>query len=75
MKKLIDLTNKKFGRLTVIKQAPTTRKRTWWICKCDCGNVVTVRSDSLRSGNTTSCGCYQREVVSKYQKNRIRTKE
>ena len=30
-------------------------------CKCDCGNVVTVRTSSLRSGLTVSCGCLQRE--------------
>lgn len=32
-----------------------------WNCVCDCGNRVTVRAENLRTGNTTSCGCYAKE--------------
>ncbi len=28
-----------------------------WLCKCDCGNIVTAYSYALRKGITTSCGC------------------
>jgi len=28
-----------------------------WECKCDCGNIVIVRSHNLKTGNTKSCGC------------------
>ena len=61
MKKL-DLTNQTFGSLTVIKEAapnisPNGRKRTQWECLCKCGNITIVKTDSLRSGRTTSCGC------------------
>jgi len=28
-----------------------------WICRCDCGNIVSVVGAELRSGNTSSCGC------------------
>lgn len=38
----------------------------YWICECDCGSVFEVRSDSLRSGRTLSCGCYQRERSKEY---------
>lgn len=42
MSKLIDLTDKKFGRLTVIERAenhiqPNGQHKTMWKCKCDCG--------------------------------------
>ena len=37
----IDLTNKQFGKLTVIKQVedyvkPDGRHNTRWLCKCSC---------------------------------------
>lgn len=62
MPKVIDLTGKKFGKLTVIgKDKPHYtsggHKQVKWLCKCECGNVVSVTSANLRNGNTTSCGC------------------
>src|SRR2546430_2154413 len=35
------------------------RQKSWWRCKCDCGHVHIVRSSSLRSGDSQSCGCSQ----------------
>ena len=29
-----------------------------WLCRCDCGKELKVRTDSLTSGRTISCGCY-----------------
>ncbi len=56
--KPLDLTNKRFGKLIAIKRAkPRQDKYTRWICQCDCGNVVEVRTDYLTSKHTTSCGC------------------
>lgn len=61
--KLIDLTGQKFGRLTVIERAGSTKHgAARWQCKCECGNTTTVIGDELRKGNTTSCGCYQKET-------------
>ena len=37
-----------------------------WLCKCDCGAEVVVRSRDLRMGNTQSCGCLQRERSTKH---------
>lgn len=33
------------------------RRRTYALCKCECGNVVEIRYDSLTTRNTHSCGC------------------
>jgi len=55
--KLIDLTGKRFGKLTVKKRVEVDRKGTFWECKCDCGNVKVVIGNHLKSGNTKSCGC------------------
>lgn len=63
-----DLTGKTFGRLTVIKQAEdhvrkNGRIESQWLCKCDCGNIIPVRTHSLTSGHTKSCGCLQKEIA------------
>lgn len=63
MSHLIDLTGQRFGRLTVIERAATKPGYTnaSWRCRCDCGNETVVRGTSLRSGGSTSCGCYRAE--------------
>ena len=60
MSKLIDLTGQKFGRLTVIKKDTDkiTNSGSYWICQCDCGNIKSIKSSSLRRGEIVSCGCY-----------------
>ena len=61
-----DLTNNKFGRLTVINYVGKTKDRhAKWLCKCECGNEVVVNGNSLISGHTQSCGCLQKERTSK----------
>ena len=67
--KKIDLTNQRFGRLVVVKEVepyykPSGQKVTQWLCKCDCGKYVNVRTGDLRSGNTQSCGCLQKDMAS-----------
>ena len=52
----------RFGRLTAIEQVEdyidkNNHHQQQWKCKCDCGKEIIVKSKSLRSGNTTSCGC------------------
>lgn len=56
--KLIDLTGKRFGKLSVIERAKENiHDRPAWVCKCDCGKTAIVFGTSLRNGNTKSCGC------------------
>ena len=63
--KIIDLTNKKFGRWLVVKEAGRSRFNTvLWECQCDCGTVKVVNGESLRNQTSKSCGCLQKEKVS-----------
>lgn len=59
--KLIDLTGEKFGRLTVLNKYGHSGKETTWLCKCECGNIGAVVGRDLRTGNTKSCGCLQKD--------------
>ena len=64
MTKLIELTGQKFGRLTVIKkvEGKGTSTNARWLCKCDCGNEITVLGTTLRRGASKSCGCIRAEL-------------
>ena len=65
MSKLIDLTGKKFNYLTVIQRGLNTNDgRAQWVCKCDCGNIKTIRGKDLRNGKVKSCGCLQKRRAS-----------
>lgn len=61
MPKLIDLTGKRFGRWVVLKKAPSRNKQVYWLCQCDCGTIKEVKGQTLREGESISCGCYQKE--------------
>jgi hypothetical protein len=64
MPKRIDLTGQRYGRLTVIKEADQNGYTRRWLCRCDCGNEMTVTMYNLRTGHTVSCGCVQKERAS-----------
>ena len=59
--KAFDLQGKTFGRLTVIGRDWSAAKQATWLCRCECGNEVSVWSRSLCTGNTRSCGCLRSE--------------
>lgn len=63
-KKFNDLTNKKYGRLTVLHREHNNGKRTMWRCKCECGNETVVEYSALVSNATKSCGCLSKETNS-----------
>src|SRR5688572_16122464 len=66
MGSFIDLAGQRFSRLKVISLNHMDSK--WgavWNCLCDCGKEIFVRVGHLRSGDTKSCGCLQRERSSK----------
>lgn len=70
----IDLSGKRFGRLTVINVADRTTSGTIrWDCVCDCGGRTKATTSSLRNGNVTSCGCYGRERAAARMAKRSKT--
>lgn len=62
-----DLTNKRIGKLIVIKRVENDKfNRSKWLCKCDCGNYKIIAGTFLRTNKTRSCGCLFKEVHTKY---------
>lgn len=63
----LDLTGRRFGRLTVISY--NSSDKYWhskWNCKCDCGKEAVVIGDNLLKGNTKSCSCIRKELITKH---------
>jgi hypothetical protein len=64
-RKAEDIVGKRFGRLTVEARLPMNRHGAIvWMCRCDCGGSTKADRQALRSGNTKSCGCLKREIIS-----------
>lgn len=63
-----DLTGNTYGKLTVLKADDTfqsSKENNWknkWICRCECGNIVSVIGSNLTRLHTTSCGCASRSI-------------
>jgi len=61
-KEFKDLTGDVFGRLTVVSRGPNTKEKcAQFYCLCSCGAEKLIRSRSLLSGKTISCGCNKSE--------------
>lgn len=63
MGSLIDISGQKYERLTVIERHGVKDGHAAWLCKCDCGKTTVVNGRNLRSGRTTSCGCFHNEQL------------
>ncbi len=58
----IDLVGKRFGRLVVIKwEGRSKYGRNYWLCECDCGELIVTGNDYLINKSTKSCGCLRKE--------------
>lgn len=73
--RLPSLIGQVFGRLTVIAPAeawvtPKGYTRPMWTCSCKCGNTYNVLQDSLRAGQSVSCGCVPPRLVDSEIKNK-----
>lgn len=60
-----NLTERVFGRLTVLGYSFTWKKRIYWVVECNCKNKTrkVIRADSLKDGSVKSCGCLHSEIV------------
>ena len=71
--KPLDITGKKFGRLTAIKyEGVDNHHRRVWLFECECGNQVIRPSSEVVRGITKSCGCLKKENIAKYRKPQIK---
>jgi hypothetical protein len=57
----LDLSRRRFGRLTAIRRVGTRYGRAEWLCLCDCGGSKTATTLSLQKGECNSCGCLRAE--------------
>ena len=66
-RKKLELTGQRFGHLTVLGPAENIGTRTAWLCQCDCGRELVVKTIQLRNGHVKSCGaqCPLRKKVRK----------
>lgn len=64
MPALKNLKDQKFGRWFVIGRSSEIGNsgQVLWSCKCECGTVRDVQSDSLINGRSQSCGCLNQEL-------------
>lgn len=61
-----NLIGQQYNRLQVIGNVGINKSRaTLWKCQCDCGKEVVTTGTSLKNGHTKSCGCYNKEILSK----------
>lgn len=61
-----DLTGERFGALCVIKRVENNKhNQIVWLCKCDCGNKITISGMHLNRGGSKSCGCLRGKNISK----------
>lgn len=65
---MADLKGKRYGRLKVLRRAGRSDlegRSRWWV-RCKCGTERTMAQASLTSRGVKSCGCAQREAVTKH---------
>ena len=64
MRKLIDFSGLRFGRLVVSHRvANSVSGAKMYLCVCDCGQTKDVRHGDLQQNKSTSCGCVQKEKL------------
>lgn len=59
-----DIIGKQFGFLTVESFDKMIGNRSYWLCRCECGEVKSIRKDALLAGDYFSCGCKTMSALS-----------
>ena len=57
----VNLTGKKFGKLTVIERLPNKKGHVVYKCVCECGKYINAKAEDLKSGIATDCKKYRLE--------------
>ncbi len=67
MGKILNLTGKRFGSLTVLESLHVSKSgKRMWRCVCDCGNESVVQTSNLTSGHVKHCQqCGYKELAKK----------
>lgn len=71
MGKKLDLANQKVNMLTAIENIGSDKNhKSLWLCKCECGNTLTIRGSDFKKGHYISCGCSRKinEIGNTYGK-------
>jgi hypothetical protein len=56
-RKSIDITGRKFNKLTAIKFSHNVGDIPYWIFECECGNKKSIVKSKVVNGYAKSCGC------------------
>lgn len=59
----VDLTGRKFGRLTVVGYAGKRNERSFWNCSCECGGSIVISACAVNAKRNKSCGCQHSETT------------
>ena len=72
-----DITGKKFGMLTVLRQDGFAKpnkhgsRYAMWFCQCDCGNYCRMDTGTIKKPGNHSCGCLAEEHLADMSKKNI----
>ena len=74
MRPLVDHSGEKFGRLTLIKRVENQGRSAMYLCRCECGKLVTASYSNVKFGKMKSCSCLKNEKVAVLNKTHGLTK-
>lgn len=64
MRALLDLSGLRVGRLIIVGRVNVDGVSKW-LCRCDCGAQIYVKTGNLTKQTTKSCGCLNRDLAAR----------